>query len=164
MDYALELGRPRETSYVPMRKADIAADLDNPTASSAAPKPRYRIHRVCRREARRSFCDAGPATPSWATRGVRSCARRRERSSQPARGTGPIDRLLPLGLHRHGGSELLEQAGSFGAAVSTFEESLSAWSDGLRRDRGLCLARLSYTHADREDVERACGPAGRQSM
>ena len=55
-----------------MRKADIAADLDNPTASSAAPKPRYRIHRVCRREARRSFCDAGPATPSWATRG---CAR-----------------------------------------------------------------------------------------
>ena len=78
MDYALELGRPRETSYVPMRKADIAADLDNPTASSAAPNPRYRIHRVCRREARRSFCDAGPATPSWGDAGsalVRSTPR-----------------------------------------------------------------------------------------
>jgi hypothetical protein len=46
--------------------------------------------------------------------------------------------------------------GQFDRAVTTFDRSLSSWLDELRRDQGLCLARLGYADAGRGDVRGAC--------
>jgi hypothetical protein len=39
--------------------------------------------------------------------------------------------------------------GRFDTAVATFERSLPSWPAALRRDQGLCLARLTNAHAGR---------------
>src|SRR5439155_21072298 len=53
--------------------------------------------------------------------------------------------------------------GRFDPAVATYERSLQTWPDALRRDQGLCLARLAGAHAGREDVKGACA-AGRRAV
>jgi tetratricopeptide (TPR) repeat protein len=49
----------------------------------------------------------------------------------------------------------LSTLGRFDAAVATYERSLQTWPDALRRDQGLCLARLTLAYAGREDIEQA---------
>src|SRR5438105_4904059 len=51
----------------------------------------------------------------------------------------------------------------FDSAISTFERSLASWPDALRRDQGLCLARLANAYAGHGDTERACA-IGRQAV
>jgi hypothetical protein len=42
-------------------------------------------------------------------------------------------------------------------AIPVYETSLAQWPDEqLRRDRGLCLARLTGAYVGREDIDRAC--------
>ena len=66
VDYALEIGSPREMSYVLMRKADIAADLGNPDRALGLTQAALREARQCR-EAERWSCDCRAArTPDSA--------------------------------------------------------------------------------------------------
>ena len=94
-----------------------------------------------------------------AMRGVRAVLRRRLDRGRPAGGwTRRARRLLHALLHRHGGGGLLGRTaahwgalGRFDAAITTYERSLQAWPDRLRRDQGLCLAAC----------QRLCGPRRR---
>jgi len=43
----------------------------------------------------------------------------------------------------------------FDSAVAIYERSLQSWPETLRRDQGLCLARLTNAQAGGEDVEQA---------
>jgi len=51
----------------------------------------------------------------------------------------------------------------FDSAIVTFERSLASWPDALRRDQGMCLARLANAYAGQEDPERACA-IGRRAV
>jgi len=53
--------------------------------------------------------------------------------------------------------------GRFDAAIATYERSLPSWPEALRRDQGLCLARLTNAYAGRGDIEHACA-TGRQAV
>jgi tetratricopeptide (TPR) repeat protein len=55
------------------------------------------------------------------------------------------------------------QLGRFDAAIAAYEHSLPAWPSALRRDQGLCVARLSNAHAGRGDIDQAC-ETGRQAV
>jgi tetratricopeptide (TPR) repeat protein len=53
--------------------------------------------------------------------------------------------------------------GRYDPAIATYERSLENWPEALRRDQGLCLARLANAYAGREDIDQAC-TAGRQAV
>ena len=53
--------------------------------------------------------------------------------------------------------------GRFDLAVTLYERSLPGWPDSLRRDQGLCLARLATAYAGQGDIERACA-TGRRAV
>jgi transcriptional regulator with XRE-family HTH domain len=165
MDYALEMGQPRETSYVLMRKADIAADLDNPNrviglVQAALREPQHvapRGRALVLRLQGRAYAQLGDAGEC-----ARALDTAHEQVTQDAEPDGLTDYCTPayIGMET---ANSWSKLGRFDAAVSTFERSLQAWPEGLRRDRGLCLARLSYAHAGREDIERTCA-IGREAV
>lgn len=158
MDYALEIDRPRETSYVLMRKADIAADLDKPDRvigltdaalrRSAKLPPRSRA--LVLRLQGRAYARLGDAG---------ECARALDAALEEVGRTHEPDGLTDYCTPSYIGMEAANcwsKLGSFDRAVTAYERSLESWPTELRRDQGLCLARLSYAHAGREDVRSAC--------
>ncbi|ROP33509.1 hypothetical protein EDD30_6496 [Couchioplanes caeruleus] len=165
MDYALEIGRASETSYVLMRKADIAADQDKPERvigltdaalrgpGKLSPRSRALILRL-RGRAHARLGDAGECE-----RALDAARADVERDHEP---DGLTDYCTPayIGMEAASCWSRLEQ---FGKAIAAYEQSLSAWPAELRRDQGLCLARLSYAYAASEDVQRAC-VQGRQAV
>jgi transcriptional regulator with XRE-family HTH domain len=165
MDYALEMGQQRETSYVLMRKADIAADLDNPNrviglVQAALREPQHvapRGRALVLRLQGRAYAQLGNAGEC-----ARALDAAHEQVTRDAEPDGLTDYCTPAYIGMEAANSW-SKLGRFDAAVSTFERSLQAWPEGLRRDRGLCLARLSYAHAGREDIERACA-TGREAV
>jgi tetratricopeptide (TPR) repeat protein len=158
MDYALEIDRPRETSYVLMRKADIAADLDKPDrvigltdaalrrSSNLAPRSKALVLRLQGR-AHARLGDGGECS-----RALDTAREQVELAHQP-------DGLTDYCTSGYIGMEAANcwrTLGQFDKAVAAYEESLESWPDELRRDQGLCLARLSVAHAGREDIRSAC--------
>jgi tetratricopeptide (TPR) repeat protein len=166
MDYVLEIGETRETAYVLMRKADIAADLDKPDRviglteaalrdpSRVPPRIRALILRL-RGRAHATLGDAG------------ECARALDAAqAEVLRPYDAPDDLTAYCTPAYIGMETAScwsKLGRFDPAIATYERSLETWPDSLRPDQGLCLARLANAYAGREDIERACA-AGRQAV
>jgi hypothetical protein len=166
MEYALEMGEARETSYVLMRKADIAADLDNPERviglSQAAMRDSSRVPARARalilRLRGRAYAQLGDTG---------ECARaldaaQTEVLSSDAEPDGLTDYCTPSYIGMEAAISWT-RLGRFDVAVSTFERSLPSWPAALRRDQGLCLARLANAYAGQGNTEKAC-EAGRQAV
>lgn len=165
-EYALELGELRETVYALMRKADIAADLENPdraiglTEAALRDQSRVlpRLRALILRLRGRAYASLG--NPS-------ECARALDAAqAEVLRPYDAPDNLTAYCTPAYIGMEAAScwsKLGRFDSAVVTYERSLESWPESLRRDRGLCLARLTNAHAGQEDVERACA-AGRQAV
>jgi tetratricopeptide (TPR) repeat protein len=166
MEYAVELGEARETAYVLMRKADIAGDLDNPdrviglteAALRAAGDGDPRLKALVLRLRGRAHAQQG---------NVGECVRALD---------GAYDEVLRRGEEPDGLTDYCTPAyigmeaatswsrlGRFDTAVSTYERSLQTWPSELRRDQGLCLARLASAYAGRGDIDRAC-TTGRRAV
>jgi tetratricopeptide (TPR) repeat protein len=149
-----------------MRKADIAADLDSPDraarlAQAALREPGRvspRVRALVLRLRGRAYAQLGDAG---------ECARSLDAAvTEVARPNDGPDGLTDYCTPSYIGMEAAAcwgALGRFDAAVTAYERSLKGWPDGLRRDQGLCLARLANAHAGREDVDQACA-AGRQAV
>jgi transcriptional regulator with XRE-family HTH domain len=166
MEYAMEIGEARETSYVLMRKADIAGDLDNPDrviglTQAALRNPSRVIPRVKALVLRlrgRAYAQLG--NPGECARALDAAY---EEVLRPDDGPdGLTDYCTPsyIGMEA---ANCWSRLGRFDAAVATYERSLPTWPISLRRDQGLCLARLTNAYAGRGDFERAAA-TGRQAV
>ena len=165
-EYALEIGDAEDTAYVLMRKADIAADLDNPDraarlAQAALREPGRvspRLRALVLRLSGRAYAQL---------RNAGECARSLDAAlTEVTRPNDGPDGLTDYCTPSYIGMEAAAcwgRLGRFDTAISTYERSLQAWPDALRRDQGLCLARLASAYAGREDVGQACR-AGRQAV
>jgi tetratricopeptide (TPR) repeat protein len=166
MEYALEIGELREISYVLMRKADIAADLDNPdrviglTEAALRDPSRVlpRIRALILRLRGRAYARRGSTG---------ECARALDTAYEDVlRPYDAPDDLTAYCTPAYIGMEAANcwsKLGRFDSAIATYERSLQAWPIPLRRDQGLCLARLATAYAGREDIEQAC-TTGRQAV
>lgn len=166
MEYAIELGQPWELSYVLMRKADIAADLDSPdrvigltdSALRGPVKIPARLRALVLRLRGRAYARLGDAG---------ECARALD--SAYAEVSKPVD--APDGLTDYctpsyigmEAASCWSALGRFDTAVPAYERTLPGWPDALRRDHGLCLARLTNAYAGQGDFDRAC-ETGRQAV
>jgi tetratricopeptide (TPR) repeat protein len=162
MDYSLELGTARENSYALMRKADIAADLGKPDRAigltdaalrdptQVPPRLRALILRI-RGRAYSLLDNAG------------ECSRAIETAltevSRPHDGPDDLTAYCTPSYIGMEAAACWSRLGRYDPAISVFERSLASWPDTMRRDQGLCLARLANAYAGREDVERACATA-----
>jgi tetratricopeptide (TPR) repeat protein len=166
MEYAMEMVEARETAYVLMRKADIAADLDNPdrvigltqTALRDPSQVLPRVKALILRLRGRAYARLG---------NVGECARALdaayEEVMRPDDGPdGLTDYCTPSYIGMEAAS-CWSKLGRFDAAVATYERSLPTWPNSLRRDQGLCLARLTSAYAGQGDYERAAA-TGRQAV
>jgi hypothetical protein len=166
MEYAMEIGQPQETSYVLMRKSDIAADLGNPdrmlglteaalrNASRLSPRSKALVLRL-RGRASAQLGDAG------------ECARALDAAyadvMRPDEGPdGLTDYCTPSYIGTEAATSW-SGLGRFDLAVTLYERSLAGWPDSLRRDQGLCLARLATAYAGQGDIEQACA-TGRRAV
>jgi tetratricopeptide (TPR) repeat protein len=158
MDYALEIDHARETSYVLMRKADIAADLDKPdrvvglteAALRSSAKLSSRSRALVLRLRGRAYARLGDTG---------ECARALDAARLEVDEVHEPDGLTDYCTPGYIGMEAANcwsVLGQFEKAAAAYERSLESWPAELRRDQGLCLARLSYAHAGREDVRSAC--------
>jgi tetratricopeptide (TPR) repeat protein len=165
MDYALEIDHEQESSYVLMRKADIAADLDKPQRviglteaalrrpAKVTPRGRALVLRL-RGRAYARLGDSGEC--------ARALDTARDEVEREQRLDGLTDYCTPgyIGMEA---ANCWTKLGQFDKAVAAYEQSLMSWPAELRRDQGLCLARLSHAHASREDIRSACS-RGRQAV
>jgi tetratricopeptide (TPR) repeat protein len=159
MDYSLELGGQREMSYALMRKADIAADLGKPDrviglTDAALRNPKEvppRLKALVFRLQGRAYAELGNAD---------ECARAIDAAqTEASRPYDSPDDLTAYCTPSYIGMEAAvcwTRLGRFDPAIATYERSLAAWPESMRRDHGLCLARLASAYAGREDVDRAC--------
>jgi tetratricopeptide (TPR) repeat protein len=166
MDYALEMDGSREKAYALMRKADIASDLGNSdrvlgltnAALRDGPKQFPRLTALILRVRARAYASVGDTG---------ECSRSLEMAlTEVARPANAPDDLTAYCTPSYIGMEAANcwtKLGRFESATVIYEQSLHNWPFELRRDQGLCLARLMNAYAGREDVEGACA-AGRQAV
>lgn len=164
LEHALELGSPSLTTYVLMRKANIAADAQDHgqslglaeaalrTSGNLAP----RLQAVALRQ---------QALASAQMRDGDSCARSVDRALELVNDTSSSD-FDPLAeeLVPYCGPSYIEMEaatcwvhlGRPDQAIPVYEQSLSRWPvDEQTRDRALCLARLATAHALNGDLDAA---------
>ncbi|WP_189081802.1 tetratricopeptide repeat protein [Mangrovihabitans endophyticus] len=166
MEYGLELGENRPSAYVLMRKADIASAMDRPDrviglaqaalrdAGDAEPRLRALVLRLCAR----AYARQGNTSDC-----IRALDAARTEISRPTDGPdGLTDYCTPAYIGMEAAIAWAE-LGHFDTAIATYEHSLRSWPDALRRDQGLCLARLATAYAGRDDTERACA-TGRRAV
>jgi hypothetical protein len=160
LDYALQLGDPRLVSYVLMRKSNIASDAqDGGTAldlARAALRDWDRLTPRLRAVALRQEAHAHALR-----RDALACARALDRAMtwvMDGRSGGPEFDLTAYCTPAYVGMEAAAswiQLGRPKQAIATFEQRLTVWPPGYKRDLGLCLARLAVAHAAARDLERA---------
>ncbi|MEV6489044.1 hypothetical protein AB0M20_10490 [Actinoplanes sp. NPDC051633] len=166
MEYALEIGDPWETTYVLMRKADIASDTDNANrvigltdaALRNAPPDAYRLKALVQRLRGRGHAQLGDEG---------ECARALDDAYDQVGRTGDAPNWLTdyctpsyIGMEA---ASCWSRLGRFDVAVATYERSLPTWPTALRRDQGLCLARLTSAYAGQGDFESASA-TGRRAI
>lgn len=164
LEHALELGSPQLTTYVLMRKANIAADAHDygqslglaEAALRAGEALAPRLQAVALRQRALASAQVGDGD---------ACARSLDRALElvnDTSGTGfdPLaEELVP-----YCGPSFVEmeaatcwvQLGRPERAIPIYEQSLSRWpADEQTRDRALCLARLATAHALNDDLDAA---------
>lgn len=166
MDYALEAGAARETAYVLMRKADIAADLGRPdraigladVALRGWPRVPPRVRALALRVRGRAYAQLGKPDEC-----ARALAAAHEEVARPLDGPDDLTAYCAPSYVDMEAARCWTALGRLDSAIAAYERSLRHWPDDLRRDQGLCLARVASAYAGRGDVERACA-AGRRAV
>ena len=164
LDYAHELGDPQLTSYVFMRRSNIATDAGDGAASLGFANAALR--------------DAARLTPGLRAIALRQRAHAHALSGEPDDCARAIDDALTEVLKPAGSDDLtayctssyiaMEAGGAWmrlgrpANAIPIYEDGLRHWPSGFERDRGLCLSRLSVAYADSGQVEQAA-ITGRQA-
>lgn len=159
MDYALAIGEPTDTTYLLMRKSNIASDLGSPdralglttaalrTASKVSPRIRALV--------------LGQQARAHALRGDTSeCARSLDAAMREVtRPNADADDIAPYCTPAYISMQAAICWADLNApsrAIPIFEKALAAWPVFMRRDQGLCLTRLASAHATRGDKINAC--------
>lgn len=160
VDYALAGGDPRLVSYVLMRRSNVASDAgDAPRAlglAQAALREGERLTPQLRAVALRQEAHAHALRRDSA-----ACARALDHAMAEVVAGGGAEPEFDLTAYCTPGYVGMEaaacwiQLGEPKRAIATFEDRLSAWPLGYKRDLGLCLARLAVAHAADRDLEQA---------
>jgi tetratricopeptide (TPR) repeat protein len=166
MDYALELGTPRENSYVLMRKANIAIDDGRPDRALGLTQaalrhesnlpPRVRALALAQRA--RAFAAQGGASDS-----AQTLDRAYHAVSLPSAGSDDLAAYCTPSYIEMEAAACWAKLGNYDAAIPIFERSIRSLPAQQRRDQGVCLARLANAYVGRGDVDSACR-AGRQAV
>lgn len=166
LEFAMALSNGNEVTYALMRKADIAADLGEADRAISLTEAALRdpvqvsptMTALVLRLRGRAHAQNGNAS---------ECARALDGAFRAVMRTGrEPDGLTDYCTPGYIGMEAASAwstLGRFDTAVTTFERSLPNWPAALRRDQGLCLARLTNAHAGRGDLDRAC-ETGQQAV
>ncbi len=159
MDYAVELNDPMISTYLLMRKSNIATDAGAPdralaladAALSRGPKPSPRLEAVVLRQKANAYAALGDAA---------RCAEAIGMAYEAVNQDDPIgSQLASYCTEQYLEMEAAAcwtQLNHPEQALSVFQKSLSEWPAALRRDRGLSLARLASACAASGEVARAC--------
>lgn len=164
LDYAQEAGDESLSSYILMRRSNIAADATRPELALKL------IDAAMNSQARLSPCQRAVAlrqrAHSYALLGDdEACGHALEEAFKFAeRG---VDSAHDLAFYCT--PEYLEmeaahcwvELGHPDRAISTLQHGLAEWQAEYHRDLGLCLARLAVAHASDGQIEHALAVAGR---
>ncbi len=167
MDYALETDDVPGAAYVLMRKANIAVDQGRPeraigltdAALRNGAKASRRVRALILSQRARAYAVLGQSS---------DCMRAIEASDKEIQRAGAEpDELAPYCNPSYIEMEAAtcwNLMGRYDAAIPVYERSLASWPDDqLRRDQGLCLARLTTAYVGRSDIEHACA-TGRRAV
>jgi tetratricopeptide (TPR) repeat protein len=164
LDYAQEAGDENLTSYILMRRSNIAADATRPTlalklidaALDNATKLSPRQRAVALRQRAHSYALLGDAE---------SCGHALEAAFRLSdRGADSADDLANYctsGFLEMEAANCWVELGHPSRAISTLQHGLAVWNAAYRRDLGLCLARLAVAHASDGQPDYAMTVAGR---
>jgi transcriptional regulator with XRE-family HTH domain len=160
VDYALAGGDPRLVSYVLMRRSNIASDAGDAQRAlglaQAALREEDRLTPQLRAVALRQEAHAYALR-----RDGRACARDLDRAMAEVLIGESSEPEFDLTAYCSPGYVGMEAAacwirlGQPMRAIATFEDGLSTWPAGYKRDLGLYLARLAVAHAAVHDLEQA---------
>ncbi|MCM0674672.1 hypothetical protein NCC78_08220 [Micromonospora phytophila] len=161
MDYALAIGDPTETAYLLMRKSNIASDLGGSDRaiglSTAALRDATRVSPRVR------ALVLGQQARAYSLRGkADETARALEAAMTEATRPGAADAdevasyCTPAYLDMQAATCWTE-LDSPEKAVPVFQEALANMPGVMRRDLGICQARLANAHAALGDRANACG-------
>jgi len=158
MDYALEFDDPQATSYILMRKSNIAGDLGKPDRAlglvSAALRnagkvpPRVRALILGQRARAHASLSDAPECERAIDLALQEVSRPDADSDMAAAYCNEAYILM-------GAAAAFSALGKPDKAIPVFEHSLASWPEYLRRDKGLCLVRLATAYAASGDPDRA---------
>jgi len=159
MDYAVAIGDPTETTYLLMRKSNIACDLGKPDRALGlttaglreASKITPRIRAVVLGQQARAHALRGDADAC-----LRSLDAAMREITRPDVGSDSIARYCTPEYMQMQSATCWTVLNMPDQAIPVFEAALSSWPPFHRRDQGICLTRLASAHAARGDKERAC--------
>ncbi|GIH14712.1 helix-turn-helix domain-containing protein [Rugosimonospora africana] len=167
MDFALEADDAYKAAYVLMRKANIAIDQGRPERAIGLTEAALR-HGEKLPARIRALILSQRARAHATLRQSSDCMRSIEASDREIHRA----RIDDDDLASYCNPSYIEMEAAtcwnlmdmYDAAIPVYERSLAGWpSDGLRRDQGLCLARLTTAYVGRGDIERACA-TGRRAV
>ncbi|TKG60239.1 helix-turn-helix domain-containing protein [Prauserella endophytica] len=158
LDLAQEAGDAHLTSYIRMRKSNIASDARKPDltiafARAALQKPGAltpRLKAVALRQEAHGHALAGSYD---------ECARALDHAFQHAADApdddADIARYCTPSYVEMEAAHCWVELGQPAKALATLQQGLAEWHPDFRRDLGLCLARLAIAHAGTEQPDEA---------
>jgi transcriptional regulator with XRE-family HTH domain len=158
LGFAGEAADVRLTSYIQMRKSNIASDAGTPEmavgfARDALQRPKEltpRLKAVALRQEAHGHAVAGDHD---------RCARALDQALQFALDAPDDDtdiaRYCTSGFVEMEAAQCWVELGDPARALATLEQALTGWNSSFRRDLGMCLARLAVAHAGTGHVEKA---------
>lgn len=159
MDYAMAIGDPTDTTYLLMRKSNIASDLG--TFDRALGLTAAGLRSASKVSPRIRALVLGQKARAHALRGdADDCARSLDAAmSEVTRPGADSDDIASYCVPAYVGMQAAScwtELNMPNRAVPVFEKALKTWPVVMRRDQGLCLTRLAVAHACRGDKASAC--------
>jgi len=159
MDYAVSSGTPTDIAYLLMRKTNIANDLGTPgRALSLSEAGMRELTKVSPRV--RALVLVQRARAHALDGDAESCARAIDGAvREVARAGTDVDELAgycTLEYIEMEAAACWTELRRTDRAVSVLEHALPTWPAEMRRDLGLCQARLAVAHAAAGDATSAC--------
>lgn len=158
MDHALEICDPGESAYILMRKANIAVDAGRPDRAiglteAALRKPGEvppRIRALLLGQRGRAYALLGDRCN--APKAIDQAREEIERIDTESMALTAYCTPSYLSMER---ARCLDQLNRYDQAIEIYEDALTGWPDGFRRDHGLCLTRLANAYAGQQAVASA---------
>lgn len=164
LDFAYELGEPQLTSYVLMRRSNVATDAGDAGAglglANAALRDADRLTPGLRAVAlrQRAHAHALAGEPDDCARAIDETL---SEVAEPPESDGLTAYCTPSYVAMEAGDAWMHLDRP-AHAIPIYEDGLRRWPSGFERDRGLCLSRLAVAYAVSGQVEQAA-ITGRQA-